>query len=104
MLTFSAHFLSPNYSGATATFLGSGDLHDSRFNHLELSADYAAFAGQSENGYADYTGVEIDDQHISYSIRVYPSSHLENDYRTSDPIVFSCAMLAVFLFCVILFL
>ena len=98
-------FLYKFLSGDTARFLGDGDLHDPRFEHLKLSAGYSSFVSGSSSGEnVDYTGVEIDDQLISYSIRVYPSAELEDDYLTRTPFIYMCAMLSVFLFCLILFL
>lgn len=88
--------------------MGLEDLHDPRFDHLELEADYSSFMDQvatatGTNG-AKYTGVDIDEDQIAYFIRVYPSADLENEHLTNRPLIYMSAMLFVFLFCVFLFL
>lgn len=96
-------FICDHFSGASANFLGPGDLHDTRFDHLELSAEYSDHLS-NVGGNTDYTGVDIDNDLISYYIHVYPSADLEDDYLTENPKMFAGIMLAVFLFCVVLFL
>ena len=74
-------------NGKDAAFMGYEDLHNSRFDHMEISASYSSFAGLSSKG-GSYVGVPIDDSATAYKIRVYPSSELEGMYTSTAPIIF----------------
>jgi hypothetical protein len=86
-------------SGRNATFLGMEDLHDSSYDKYQVSAEHQAFLEQ-----ANYHGLPLDDEHITYSIRVYPSSELEAEYKTNAPIVYACCVFLVFLLAAATFL
>ena len=94
-------------NGKKAVYLGLEDFHDRTYDRLEMSADYASFADNvhSENHRnGRYTGVPVDDEHISYRIRVYPSLEFESSYVTSQPAVYASLMLLIFVLTTLVFL
>lgn len=105
-------------NGKDAQFLGPGDLHDSKYDEDVLSADYASFADdeednstndgsdeqQQQQGNKWYTGVDVDTEHISYTIHVYPSQEMESQYMTNMPLLYAFAMIFIFLFTASIFI
>lgn len=90
-------------NGAKARFLGTGDRHEDDFQSYELSADIAhlpAFSGDDRS----YTGRPFTDDFCTYSFKVYPSQKMEKAYRSTDPIIFTVAAVAIFLFTSLVFL
>ncbi|CAB9497225.1 Receptor-type guanylate cyclase gcy [Seminavis robusta] len=75
-------------NGAEAIFLGYGDFHDPAYTHLEEQALFAPF--QRLNFSEAHT-------HCEYDLHIYPSLELEEDYRTSKPIVYAFLVVGVFL-------
>lgn len=86
--------------GPEAFFLGMADFHDNKFDKYVIQASYHDFQDIEESG---YTGVRLEDSYVSYSIKVYPSSGLENEYITERPYLYAALMFFVFLFTVIIF-
>lgn len=85
-------------NGKEATFLGMSDLHDPEFDGMEISADYSSFSQSGLSAVAsEYRGVPVDDQHISYRIRVYPSTEFKSDYITPSPLIYTSVMVTIFL-------
>ena len=89
-------------NGPEAEFLGNGAIVEREYNDLRISADYTSFEDSSENGW--YTGVQVDTDHISYKIHIYPSKEFEESYMTDKPIVYAVSIFAVFLFTVSIFI
>jgi len=81
--------------GAEATFLGLEDLHDDQFDHLRVSGDYSSFSNTTD---AHYTGFPVADEHISYSIHVFPSTTMKENYVSNKPIIYTAAIMFIFLF------
>ncbi|KAL7564170.1 hypothetical protein ACA910_021144 [Epithemia clementina (nom. ined.)] len=79
--------------GPQAVFLGMGDLHDSQYNHLEISTEFAPFL------YANLTATHASDHiHCDYKINSYPTSSLEETYRSNKPWAYALAVVIVFTF------
>jgi hypothetical protein len=53
--------------GDTAEYIGQGDLHDSRFDHLQVTTGFGAFLGSTPNPN------ELLDGQCTYRVRVYPT-------------------------------
>lgn len=68
-------------NGPEAIFLGTGDLHDSRYNDIEVSTPFAPFL-------ADGQGL--------YILRMFPSWEMEQQYRTRKPFLFAAIVVLVF--------
>ena len=51
-----------------------------------------------------YTGLPLSMGGCQYALRVYPSSDMEDDYITSNPIIFTVAAVLIFVFTSVVFL
>lgn len=77
--------------GGNATFLGTGDLHDSTYDSARLSVNFRTYEG-------DLTGISGVTDHCQYTINVYPSVEFQQDYESNKPVIFCIGVLFVFLF------
>ena len=103
-------------NGRNADFLGMDDdvgkenTFRTQYESLRLRAEYSTGLNQvgigqdSGEDSAVYTGVPVDDEFIVYTLEVYPSQVLEDDYLTNRPIYFSLAIGAVFILCAAIFI
>lgn len=117
-------------NGSEAEFLGLEDVHDSRLDDMELKVVYSDFVYADRAGYGRYTGVPVNSERISYTIQLYPSKDMEDDYRTNKvswkrretgpavrfhiscspylliikPTIYACAILFIFIFTTVIFL
>jgi hypothetical protein len=85
-------------SGPKARYLGSGDLHDTTYNHLEVSTGFGAFLGVEEGNILDHR------HHCSYNVRVYPSKEIEDYYHTDTPVIFTVVLVCAFAFTSLVFI
>jgi class 3 adenylate cyclase len=91
--------------GTEVTYLGGGDRHDTSFDHLEQSQDITNFIRERASVRTrSYTAVELNDEYIHYTLRVYPSTELEDAYVTNKPIAYTVVVVCVFLFSSLVFL
>ena len=92
--------------GQQATYVGSGDLHDTKYDDTESSTtEFGTFLDQSLL-YEDGVG-NVDDLppgQCLYKIHVYPTEEFEQHFLTLRPIYFSCGLVATFLVTSIVFL
>ena len=90
--------------GPEVTFLGPGDKHNNQYDDMVVSKDITASliasAGPHNQG---YDAADLDTEHCSYSIRVYPSEAMEDEYLTKDPLSFTLVVAAVFVFTSLIF-
>ena len=87
--------------GGTSTYLGPGDLHDSKFDGMVRRVHFLELA---ELRRGNYLGVPLSDEGCLFSIRTYPSLKLEEQVKSNDPIVFSIAAAMIFVFATAVFL
>ena len=73
--------------GPDASFLGEGDLHDTKYDHMEVSTEYG--------GYLQRTP-DVDLGGCFYRVRVYPSQEMEDEHITNGPLIFCLSLLGVF--------
>jgi len=81
--------------GAMAVFLGYGDHHDNKYNHLEERSFFSP--GQEDLKVSD------NHEHCEYFLHIYPSQELEDDYTTNKPLLYTCLIMLVFLGTVLVF-
>jgi hypothetical protein len=72
-------------NGAESIFLGYGDFHDPSYDYLVKVSPF------SRLNFSDTH------DHCVYDLHIYPSYELEEDYRTMNPILYACSVVAVFL-------
>jgi len=90
--------LSYRIDGPQAIYLGQGDPHDNRYDHLEHFADINKYlqdrAGPSTRS---YTTVPLNQEFGKYRLRVYPSLDTEEIYVSNKPWLYTAAVFSVFL-------
>jgi hypothetical protein len=78
--------------GAEAEYMGQGDLHDPTFDGMERAVDFA-----SENHILEASlGIGVNQAICAYSLRVYPTQDLYDEYNTPLPIILTCVVALVF--------
>lgn len=89
-------------NGPTTLYVGKGDLHDIRYKEMMITGklhELDAFSVAE----SDYNGVPLDKEYCPYTINIYPSRNKENEYMTSNPIIFACVAASIFLFTSLVF-
>ncbi|CAB9519134.1 Receptor-type guanylate cyclase gcy [Seminavis robusta] len=81
-------------NGAEVDKLGFGDLHDPKFDHMNVST-YLQDGLTIHDGSA--TGVKLNQRGCPYSLHVYPSQEIMNEYITSMPIIITVCIVFIFL-------
>jgi class 3 adenylate cyclase len=91
--------------GRDTTYLGIGDLHDPQYDNLGRSSLLADLAITTDSDKASsYTGIPFSDGFCPKMVHVYPSQTMQDEYTTSDPIIFTVAAAMIFVFTSIVFL
>ena len=87
-------------NGEEAVSVGQGDLHDVKYNDLEISMMFEDLT-KIEDG--TDSGLYLSQDGCPYSIHVYPSDALYNEYNTNKPIIFTVCVAMTFLFTAMMF-
>jgi class 3 adenylate cyclase len=91
--------------GTAASYLGVGDLHDPKYDHLEVSSDMTSyFASRSSQSTTSYTVVKLNTAFNAYSLRIYPSKDTEASHVDSEPRILTIAIIFVFVFTSLVFM
>ena len=88
--------------GDQAVFLGDGDLHETAFNSWAVPTQFGQYVQEASKS-DTYTGVPLYDGFYQYNFTIYPSAELQSQYVTNQPVVFTVAILAVFVFTSLVF-
>ena len=83
-------------NGASASYLGPGDLHDPIYDDHVVSTGFGAFLGKNVN--------KSGESECDYNVRVYPSRALEESFMTSTPLVFTVVVVCTFFVTSLIFL
>ena len=89
--------------GPNTTYVGGGDLHERKYEdkvQQRLLSDLGAYKSSDRR----YSGLPLSTDFCPYTIRVYPSDEMLDDYISKDPVVFSIMAVAIFLFTSLVFL
>jgi class 3 adenylate cyclase len=81
-------------TGNTVGYLGSGDRHDRQFDKFKVATEAGSFLGGGDGG---VSARDVDGGCL-YSIRVYPSQDLKDEYITRKPVIYTVIVIMVFLF------
>lgn len=73
--------------GPDATFVGQGDLHNSKYDDISLSSVFSPFRSRGE---------EYDATHCQKTLHVYPSELFEAPFHTNKPYLYAGAVLLMF--------
>lgn len=91
--------------GAEARYVGQGDRHDEKYNHLVHSANLNDYvAAISSKATKSYTSVDLNNNFGRYYLRVYPSAETEAEFRDNRPIHHTIAVFGMILFSSTVFL
>ena len=80
--------------GPHASYLGQGDLHDHSYDDLEHVVAFGV--GVDISG--AQTNDDQDNGRCMYSLHIYPSEPMEDEYHTNQPVIFTVVILAIFAF------
>ena len=82
--------------GPTVTYLGQGDRHDRRFDHLEESMHLLDLTAASIS--ASYTGLPLSQNMQDYTVHIYPSASMEDHFTTKNPAYITTLTVLIFAF------
>ena len=74
--------------GPNALYLGIGDLHDTKYDHLERAEEFDLWKLQE----------------CKYTLHVYPSDEFRSSFVDRNPLIYTCAVLGVFLLTAVSFI
>jgi hypothetical protein len=78
--------------GPDVSYMGSGDLHDSKYNHLEQSMQLLESMQRDKT----YSGLPVNSDYCPFTIRVLPSQAMQDDYMPNNPALFTVAAFLIF--------
>jgi hypothetical protein len=78
-----------------AFYAGEGDLHDERYNHMEVEIPFSDYLRDSTK---DVPG------HCVYTFAVYPTKEFEDTYHSNLPVLMTSVVAAAFCFMILTFL
>jgi class 3 adenylate cyclase len=85
--------------GSKAIYMGIGDLHDAKYDYLEVAGDMAShLSSRASPKTRSYTVVPLNTAFNSYTLRIYPSQDTEDAQVNDTPIILAVIILFVFLF------
>ena len=84
-------------NGLQAKFLGEGDLHDHKFNHLEISSEFAKLDVDETIQLPRHLKVP------SLSVHLYPTDNLKKNYETYSAHYYTLGVVAIFVFTSLVF-
>ena len=89
--------------GPVTTLLGRGDRHDRKYNYMELESTM-----NNLNSFrireSTYSGPKLSEEHCPFTFKIYPTEDTENEYKTSNPVIFSIITVLICLVATALFL
>jgi hypothetical protein len=85
--------------GSESQVVGSGDLHDPKFDRW---ARTSALQGKTIDDGTPH-GIPVDARCL-YRVHVYPSQAFYDEYNTSDPLIITLVIVAVFIFAILMFI
>mmetsp|Transcript_8004 Transcript_8004/g.20080 ORF Transcript_8004/g.20080 Transcript_8004/m.20080 type:complete len:1233 (+) Transcript_8004:204-3902(+) len=90
-------------NGADPVYLGPGDLHDPAYDDTEIRYNLKELSAANSGKKGTYSGLRING-FCPYTITTYASTDMESEYKTSDSIYFTVAIVLVFVFTAMVFL
>ena len=89
-------------NGKTATYLGKGDLHERKYDHMMVETGYGAVLGGAN--VPDDSNSTIGTTQCYYNVQVFPSQAMEDEFMTTTPMLFSGCLASIFCFTCLVFL
>ncbi|CAB9501980.1 Receptor-type guanylate cyclase gcy [Seminavis robusta] len=90
--------------GAQTTYLGTGDHHDPKYDHMVRSVVLQALTDPTlfDRG-SSYTGVPLSTDFCPNTIKIYPSQDMEDNHRTNTPLYLTIVAACIFVFTSLVF-
>jgi hypothetical protein len=85
-------------NGEEAEFLGWEDKHDTHFDYLGQTVAFADLIQPDDRRIERFTDVVLNKEFCPYSLSVYPSTTLENDFVTNNAIIYTVCVIVIFIF------
>ena len=83
-------------NGPVVEYLGSGDHHDTQYDHLELSSSIIDLKDYTIKG-SSYTGIPVDKDFCPWSLHIFPSDTMKSQYTSTNATIFTTTAAVVFL-------
>jgi Adenylate and Guanylate cyclase catalytic domain len=83
--------------GPLASYLGKGDHHESTYDSLAVSS-YLSDVDEFYVRPSKYTGLPLDRVYCPFHVTVYPSSSMEAEYTSTNPIYYTLGAALIFAF------
>jgi class 3 adenylate cyclase len=80
--------------GQDASYIGEGDLHDARYNFLEVETSFAPTLLKNTTD---------PNMYCIYRMKIYPTVALENHFKTKHPVLYCMVVIAIFVFTAMIF-
>jgi hypothetical protein len=87
----------------SAIFLGSGDHHDASFDSQKQFYNFSELASSSHYPRFEES-IKLSEQYCAYSLKIYPTRELYQQYVTNDPVKYAVTMFLVIAFISCVFL
>ena len=81
-------------NGAAAEFVGAGDLHDRKYNHMAVSTDFFNVRGVHHDGRFE---------HCVHTVHIFPTDSMKAIYETKKPIRYAAIIASIFAFAAMVF-
>jgi hypothetical protein len=91
-------------TGPNVEYVGVGDLHDTKYDHLEersVLTQQRSFLNSAES---TYSGAPLDSETCPITLRLYPAQKMEDAFTTSNPTIFTAGAVGIFLFTSLVFI
>jgi hypothetical protein len=88
--------------GSEVKYLGVGDLHDAKYQHLGRSGNLSDYTSVSVRKDA-YSGHPLVNDFGPYTLHIYPSDLMNADFKTSNGVIFMVSTICIFAFSAIVF-
>jgi hypothetical protein len=83
--------------GSEVKYLGVGDVHDVKYHHMERNGRPANFTTLSLHK-DEYSGLALYKDFCPYTLRLYPSDAMKNDFIPSNGVMFMVSTIFIFVF------
>lgn len=89
-------------NGSDVNYLGVGDTHDAKYNHLAKTSKLVDLSTLSLRE-SIYSGPPLDESHCPYTLHLYPSDLMKSDFSTNNGVIFMVSTICIFIFTSIVF-
>lgn len=91
--------------GADARYVGSGDLHEQKYDHMGEHADVNDYIARiASKASKSYTSVNLNNDFGRYKLAVYPSAETEDEFLSNLPVIQTLVVTGVIFFTSVVFL